>query len=627
MVKKEDSTSQTDASVHAGELFSRQIWDASTDAMAISDAEGIVLDANPAYLHLYGYTLEQIQGQSFALIFPEELQEWAVEQYKVVFAGEDAPAPFESIVRRADGGERVVESRATFLTVEGRRMAMLSTIRDITARKQVEEAQQLSEARYRAFVHATTNSLYRLSANGLQILEVYGDSLQHSQKSISTPTWIEQYVHPDDKAATYAAWRRAVETQTPFEMEHRGLWKDSSWVWVLSRGVPVRNDAGEVVEWICSASNISARKDAEEELRRSKERLRLTMESINDYAIITLDLKGHIVSWNVGAELMFGYSAAEAIGEHTEIIFTPEDRARGAPAHEMEQAFLKGRAADERWHLRKDGLRFYVSGVLSPLHDGTIIGYVKVARDLTEPKKMEEAVRQLNASLEEKVQTRTEQVRNLVTELTMSEQAERRRISHILHDDLQQRLYSLNFQLTTLRHALRDEDQQEAMQTLIEMDEALTDLIQVTRSLSVDLSPPVLHNDGLAEAIQWLAVQMERQHGLGVVVQAEESIPIPNEDLRVLLFQVIRELLFNIVKHAGVATAQVLLAHEKGHVHIEVRDKGNGFDVNVLKAQNTQGLLRIQQRLHLIGGNIEIDTRPGQGTCVTIHSPLRKASG
>ncbi len=511
MVKKEDSKGQTDASVpeglaegslRAGEFFSRQIWEAAVDAMAISDAEGIVIDANPAYLHLYGYTQEQVQGQSFAIIFPEELREWAVEQYKVIFAGKNAPAPVESIVRRADGSEGVVESRATFLTTEGRRTAMLSTIRDITARKQ-----------------------------------------------------------------------------------------------------------------------------AEEELRRSQERLRLTMESINDYAIITLDLKGNIVSWNAGAELMFGYTAAEAIGQHFEIIFTPEDRARGAPAHEMEQAFLKGRAADERWHLRKDGLRFYVSGVLSPLHDGTIIGYVKVARDLTEPKKMEEAVRQLNASLEEKVQTRTEQVRNLVTELTMSEQAERRRISHILHDDLQQRLYSLNFQLTTLRHALGAADQEEAMQTLIEMDEALADLIQVTRSLSVDLSPPVLHNDGLAEAIQWLAVQMERQHGLGVVVQVEESIPVPNEDLRVLLFQVIRELLFNIVKHAGVATARVLLTHEKGHIHIEVRDEGNGFDVNVLKAKNTQGLLRIQQRMHLIGGNIEIDTVPGQGTCVTIHSPLRKASG
>ena len=132
------------------------------------------------------------------------------------------------------------------------------------------------------------------------------------------------------------------------------------------------------------------------------------------------------------------------------IIFTPEDRAAGVPAVEMEQARTNGRAADERWHLRKDGTRFFMSGVMVPLRDGEIIGYVKVARDLTESRQAEEA-------LEREVQTRTAQVRALVTQLTISEQEERRRISAILHDDLQQRLFSVNVQLATLRqHAGRE---------------------------------------------------------------------------------------------------------------------------------------------------------------------------
>ncbi|MBI5935111.1 MAG: PAS domain S-box protein [Chloroflexi bacterium] len=117
----------------------RQVWDATSDAMALSNSEGIVLNANQAYFDLYGYTSEQVIGKSFAIIFPEEYREQAVEQYKAVFASEDIPSIFEAVVRRADGAERVVDSRATFITVAGQRTAMLSAIRDITERKQAED--------------------------------------------------------------------------------------------------------------------------------------------------------------------------------------------------------------------------------------------------------------------------------------------------------------------------------------------------------------------------------------------------------------------------------------------------------------------------------------------------------
>ena len=139
-------------------------------------------------------------------------------------------------------------------------------------------------------------------------------------------------------------------------------------------------------------------------MRISEERLRLTMESINDYAIVTLDEAGTIVDWNSGAEQVFGYTASEAIGQSGVVVFTPEDRAGGVPAQEMLQARIAGRAADERWHVRKDGTRFLASGVLTPLQEGAHSGYVKVAaRDLTERREMEER-------LEAQVRERTAQV-------------------------------------------------------------------------------------------------------------------------------------------------------------------------------------------------------------------------
>jgi two-component system CheB/CheR fusion protein len=256
--------------------------------------------------------------------------------------------------------------------------------------------------------------------------------------------------------------------------------------------------------------------------------------------------------------------------------------------------------------------------------------------DIRERKQADEAVRtseqnlrELTASLEARVAERTEQVRALVTQLTMSEQEERRRISQILHDDLQQRLYGIQFQLAELLYALSREDRVDARQTMTDMEASLNDLIHITRSLSVDLSPPILHDEGLTEATSWLAHQMENQYGLAVTIEAEEELPSPDEDLRVLLFQTVRELLFNVVKHAGVTTATVALSHKQGQICVAVRDEGHGFDASagMQSKQNSQGLLRIRQRLQLVGGQVEIESAPGQGTRVTLCSPICKEKG
>jgi signal transduction histidine kinase len=250
-----------------------------------------------------------------------------------------------------------------------------------------------------------------------------------------------------------------------------------------------------------------------------------------------------------------------------------------------------------------------------------------VITDVTKHKQSEEALRQLNETLEGRVQERTEQVRRLITQLTMSEQEERRRISAILHDDLQQRLYSVSFQLATLRGIVTRHEDEEAQQIIYEIEEALGDSVKMTRSLSVDLSPPVLHDEGLFAALRWLAAQMEQQQRLAVSVVAEDGLPPLDDDLRVLLFQFVRELLFNVVKHAGVPTAVVALAYEDHHLRIKVSDQGKGFDANRHYSQTSQGLLRVTQRLQLLDGRMYIDSCPGEGTHVTLYVPLHAKNG
>jgi PAS domain S-box-containing protein len=128
----------------------------------------------------------------------------------------------------------------------------------------------------------------------------------------------------------------------------------------------------------------------------SQEYLQAMFESVKDYAIFTVDLQGRITTWNPGAERIFGYSEEEIIGQNASIVFTPEDRQQKVPEKEMRRALEKGYAEDERWHIRKDGSRFFASGMMRQLRDeaGTVRGCIKVARDVTEQKQVEAAERE-----------------------------------------------------------------------------------------------------------------------------------------------------------------------------------------------------------------------------------------
>ena len=152
---------------------------------------------------------------------------------------------------------------------------------------------------------------------------------------------------------------------------------------------------------------IAQRKRVEQALREAEEYLRLMVESVKDFAIFTVDPQGRIVSWNPGAERLFGYPEPEILGQHLDILFTPEDRAGGVPEREIATAVAKGRASDERWHQCKDGGRFFASGVVTPIfdEDNKLRGFTKIARDITERKQAEEAVREAAVRLKAIVET------------------------------------------------------------------------------------------------------------------------------------------------------------------------------------------------------------------------------
>jgi two-component system CheB/CheR fusion protein len=154
--------------------------------------------------------------------------------------------------------------------------------------------------------------------------------------------------------------------------------------WYLARVLPYRTAEDRIDGAVLTFVDITRR-------RRAEESMRLVAQSTRDYAIITFDAGGLITSWNPGAERTFGYTEAEALGRHISFLFTPEDVETGQPEREMQKAGDVGRSEDDRWHLRKDGTRFFCSGITTPLRDGgQLKGYGKIARDLTGSKRAEQ---------------------------------------------------------------------------------------------------------------------------------------------------------------------------------------------------------------------------------------------
>jgi two-component system CheB/CheR fusion protein len=249
-----------------------------------------------------------------------------------------------------------------------------------------------------------------------------------------------------------------------------------------------------------------------------------------------------------------------------------------------------------------------------------------VFRDDTERNQMEAALKKLNASLERQVAERTKlaeararDLQNLSVELIEAEERERQRVAELLHDDLQQLLATARLQLQAASADLAFKSE------LAGVEKLLVTSIQKTRQLSHELSPPVLHHTGLVDALKWLVRQMEAQFGLQVALESadierrfEESAP------KMFLFRAVQEFLFNVVKHAGVDSARVVLADTGEDVVIKVCDHGRGFNpatVSSYTGTTGYGLLSLKERSSHMGCRMEIESAPGKGCRITLSVP------
>jgi len=232
----------------------------------------------------------------------------------------------------------------------------------------------------------------------------------------------------------------------------------------------------------------------------------------------------------------------------------------------------------------------------------------------------------LNQTLEQRVAQRTQTLRLLSAELSLAEERERQRIAQVLHDDVQQILMGARLYLRTLGKTKNAAKQNRIIKAVEEMLERSFNL---TRSLSAELSPRVLHESGLAAALEWLGTQTRKHENVQVIVEADSSANPKAVDISVFLFRAVRELLLNALKHgAGSPVHIAMTSAEVRKVRIVVADRGPGFDPDMLNSHQTGlrglGLFNIRQRMASIEGELQIKSAPGHGTRMILIAPRER---
>jgi PAS domain S-box-containing protein len=568
------------------------------------------LESNPAFEKLTG--LKDATGKTVRELVPE-IEEFWIEKYgEVALTGE--ANRYSNCV--AGLNNRWYDGYAFRLGgEESRQVAIIFS--EITTRKQAEEKLKKSEERLSLAASVSGFGIHDFDAAKNRLYWSPELKAMHglAPEAEITMETMHEFIHADDRERMKRAVRAALDPcgDGGFEQEFRITRRDNGetrWLYNKSqthfagagkKRRPVRN-AGIVVD-------LTDPRRAEQALRESEERLRLLIENAQDYAIIGIAPDSRIETWSAGAEKIFGYTEDEIIGERSGILFTPEDRAARVPEGELEAVLEKGIAEDERFHQRKDGSRFFMSGVVRGVADGgdELLGFVKIARDMTERIKAE------------KVQRDKETLQKLVG----AQEMERKRIARDLHDELGQQLTALRLKLETVRQLCEDDD---------ELCAAIDDTQTIAKSidngvdfLAWELRPSVLDDLGLSAAVKKYLREWSHYSGVSseFIASGKSRIRLSSE-AETNLYRIAQEALNNVYKHAKAQKAGVMLEKRNDSVVLIIEDDGAGFNPENKKNRGKGlGLIGMEERAALVGGTVEIESNPGGGgTTVYVRVPL-----
>jgi len=371
------------------------------------------------------------------------------------------------------------------------------------------------------------------------------------------------------------------------------------------------------------AVEIVERKTAEQALRQIQADLNRA-QAVGKIGSWRLDVVNNQLTWSQENHHIFGVPVGAAMTYEAFVeIVHPDDRAY---VNHMWQEALGGSVYDIEHRLLVDGEVKWVSekAELEFAADGTLLGGFGTTQDITEQRLAASRLEAANERLAGLAAEQAANLRDLAGELTRAEQQERDRLYELLHDDVQPLLVAVRLGLSGITD---NTDNATCVKVAVAANEQISQALTTTRTLSRELSPPLIRERGLGPALESLCRLMESYYNLAVDFACDPDAEPVDVATRLLCFNAVRELLLNVVKHAHIGAAELNLQLDSPTVlHISVIDRGQGFDASPCRtgpcASMGSGLSSIERRLGMIGGRLAIESRPNEGTVAEIWAPL-----
>jgi PAS domain S-box-containing protein len=633
----------TEEALKKSETELRVLLDTAPYGIIQTDVKGAITYWNEAYRAIYGYTPEEMSRRTAWDFLPPDFVDKIKKIYVSLLDTMPKPEPLRLQNQTKDGSRIDIQAVWNYVrAADGSLSGFIIIVTDITEKlasekKIFEYNRDLEElVRERTFDLTNTNELLGQAVRQLtESEEKYRALVENASDFIFGLTKDGNYVSanmaaaravglapeeligrnltdvfPRDLADSFLSSVQLIfQTGTPSTDRENPVILPNGKIWVQTSLNPVRDKDGNIECVLGIARDITARKAAEDALRESEEKFRTLVECANDGIAI---LQNNVIKYvNPRFVQMIGASIDEIIGQPFIQQIAPESK-------KIVQERYERRIAGNDKPARYEAAFFVRSGAkINAEFTTTLIAYqgkpaaLIFVHDITERKANEAQLLDYQKEL-----------RNLATQLSMAEEAQRRSIAEQLHDRLGQTLALCKIKLGSL---LSSTDDKTAKKEIGEILRHTEEAIDSTRALTFELSPPVLYELGLLPALESLADQFGKEHKIRCKVEAEPITSGIHPRIGVVLFRAVRELLVNAAKHSCAKRIRIGVSEKYDAFVISVEDDGIGFTAEALQSGSGSkkgfGLFSIRERLGQLGGSMEIDSTPGKGARITLSIP------